>query len=84
MSTQEVTDVNEFTAFWNNVLVAKFECFRNLGPAGEIFREGGALAEKRRPEIEAALRTELARHQRDGKVFMRSASWAITARKPAV
>jgi len=54
-----------------------------LGPAGEIFREAGALAEKRRPEIEAALRTELARHQRDGKVFMRSASWAITARKPA-
>jgi ubiquinone/menaquinone biosynthesis C-methylase UbiE len=53
-----------------------------LGPAGEIFREGGALAEKRRPEIEAALRAELARHQRDGKVFMRSASWAIKARKP--
>ena len=50
----EVTAANdEFTAFWNNVLVAKFERFRNT------------------------------RHQRDGKVFMRSASWAITARKPA-
>ncbi|HEX8011939.1 MAG TPA: hypothetical protein VF814_13550 [Casimicrobiaceae bacterium] len=54
-----------------------------LGPAGEIVREAGALAEKRRPEIEAALRAELARHQRDGKVFMRSGSWTITARKPA-
>src|SRR5262249_31928307 len=27
-----------------------------LGPAGEIFREAGSLAEKRRPEIEAAMR----------------------------
>ncbi len=54
-----------------------------LGPAGEIFREAGALAEKRRPEIEAGLRAELARHQRDGKIFMRSGSWTITARKPA-
>ena len=50
----EATAANdEFTAFWNNVLVAKFERFRNI------------------------------RHQRDGKVFMRSGSWAITARKPA-
>ena len=54
-----------------------------LGPAGEIFREAGPLAEKRRPEIEAALRAELGRHQRDGKVFMSSGSWAITAHKPA-
>jgi hypothetical protein len=54
-----------------------------IGPAGEIFREAGAEAERRRPEIEDALRRELARHQRDGKVFMPSASWTITARKPA-
>jgi SAM-dependent methyltransferase len=54
-----------------------------LGPAGEIFREAGPLAEKRRPEIESALRAELARHQRDDKVYMRSGSWTITARKPA-
>jgi ubiquinone/menaquinone biosynthesis C-methylase UbiE len=54
-----------------------------LGPAGEIFREAGELAEKRRPEIEAALRAELARHQRDGKIYMRSGSWTITARNPA-
>jgi ubiquinone/menaquinone biosynthesis C-methylase UbiE len=54
-----------------------------LGPAGEIFREAGELAEKRRPEIEAALRAELGRHQRDGKVYMGAASWTITARRPA-
>jgi ubiquinone/menaquinone biosynthesis C-methylase UbiE len=54
-----------------------------IGPAGEIFREAGALAEKRRPEIESALRAELARHQRDDKIYMRSGSWTITARKPA-
>jgi hypothetical protein len=68
--TEATAANNEFTAF-------------SLGPAGEIVREAGTLAEKRCPEIEAALRTELARHQRDGKVFMRSASWGITARKPA-
>jgi ubiquinone/menaquinone biosynthesis C-methylase UbiE len=54
-----------------------------LGPAGEIFREAGAQAEKRRPEIEAALRAELSHHLRAGKVYMQSSSWAITARKPA-
>ena len=54
-----------------------------LGPAGEIFREAGAQAERRRGEIEDALRLELARHLRDGQVVMPSASWTITARKPA-
>jgi hypothetical protein len=54
-----------------------------LGPAGEIFREAGAEAERRRAEIEDALRLELARHLRDGQVVMPSASWTITARKPA-
>ena len=53
-----------------------------LGPAGEIFREAGSLAEKRRPEIEAAMRARLSAYQRDGKVFMPSGSWTITARKP--
>jgi ubiquinone/menaquinone biosynthesis C-methylase UbiE len=54
-----------------------------LGPAGEIFREAGAEAERRRQEIENALRTELAHHLQDGKVYMQSSSWAITARRPA-
>jgi SAM-dependent methyltransferase len=54
-----------------------------LGPAGEIFREAGALAEQRRPEIEHALRRELARYQQDGEIVMQSSSWTITARNPA-
>jgi SAM-dependent methyltransferase len=54
-----------------------------LGPAGEIFREAGVQAEQRRQEIEDALRTELSRHLQNGKVYMQSSSWAITARKPA-
>jgi ubiquinone/menaquinone biosynthesis C-methylase UbiE len=54
-----------------------------LGPAGEIFREAGAEAQRRRGEIEDALRVELARHLQDGKVVMQSGSWTITARKAA-
>ena len=51
-----------------------------LGPAGEIVREAGALAEARSGEIEAALRTELARHARADGVWMDSSSWTIRAR----
>ena len=55
-----------------------------LGPAGEIFREAGDQALHRRPEIERALRTELARHRRpNGEVAMQSSSWTITAAKPS-
>lgn len=53
-----------------------------LGPAGEIFREAGPLAEARRGEIEAALRTELARHATGDGVQMDSSSWTIRARNP--
>ncbi|HKJ94158.1 MAG TPA: methyltransferase domain-containing protein, partial [Gammaproteobacteria bacterium] len=52
-----------------------------LGPAGEIFREAGEEAERRRPEIEEALRRELAAHERDGDIVMASSSWTITARR---
>ncbi len=55
-----------------------------LGPAGEIFREAGAQAERRKPEIEDALRTELARYEDHGRIMMQSSSWTITARKPDV
>ena len=52
-----------------------------LGPAGEIVREAGTLAEARRGEIEDALHSELARHARDnGEIWMQSSSWTITAR----
>jgi ubiquinone/menaquinone biosynthesis C-methylase UbiE len=53
-----------------------------LGPAGEIFREAGEEAERRRGEIEEALREVLARHRKDGEIWMNSSSWTITARKP--
>jgi len=53
-----------------------------LGPAGEIFREAGALAEARSGEIETALRRELAPYARDDGVWMNSSSWTIRARNP--
>jgi ubiquinone/menaquinone biosynthesis C-methylase UbiE len=54
-----------------------------IGPAGEIFREAGEMAERRRPMIEYALREKLAPYQgSDGKVIMDSASWAYHCRKP--
>ncbi|MGE5168751.1 MAG: class I SAM-dependent methyltransferase [Rudaea sp.] len=53
-----------------------------LGPAGEIVREAGALAEARRDEIQAALSRELARYASPNGIEMQSSSWTITARNP--
>ena len=54
-----------------------------LGPAGEIVREAGALAEARKPEIDGALRAALTRYrQPDGSVVLPSSSWTIVARNP--
>jgi ubiquinone/menaquinone biosynthesis C-methylase UbiE len=53
-----------------------------LGPAGEVVREAGALAEQRRGDIEAALRRELARYAGSNGVTMESSSWTICARNP--
>ena len=53
-----------------------------LGPAGEVFREAGDLAEQRRGEIEEALAAELGRHETDDGVVMDSSSWKISARNP--
>jgi SAM-dependent methyltransferase len=53
-----------------------------LGPAGEMVREAGALAEARQDEIGAALREELARHAKADGVWMDSSSWTIRARNP--
>jgi ubiquinone/menaquinone biosynthesis C-methylase UbiE len=54
-----------------------------IGPAGEVFREAGDEAERRRTEIVEALERELEAHrQPDGSVVMQSSSWTITARKP--
>jgi ubiquinone/menaquinone biosynthesis C-methylase UbiE len=54
-----------------------------IGPAGEVYREAGELAERRRDEITAALRKELARHAAPEGIVMDSSSWVVTARNPA-
>lgn len=55
-----------------------------LGPAGEVYREAGKEAERRRPEIVEALREALAPYQDGaGRIVMPSSSWCITARNPA-
>lgn len=54
-----------------------------LGPAGEVFREAGALAEARRPEIEADMRAFFEAQERDEKgIWLGTSSWVITARNP--
>ena len=56
-----------------------------IGPAGEVFREAGALAEAKRVEIEAALAEAINRQKvaADG-VVMDSSSWVISAVNPQV
>jgi ubiquinone/menaquinone biosynthesis C-methylase UbiE len=55
-----------------------------LGPAGEVFREAGELAEQRRGEIVAALEKaiEAQKTEADG-IVMDSSSWVISGRNPA-
>ena len=55
-----------------------------LGPAGEVFREAGEVAEKRRGEIEVALAkaVKAQRKEADG-IVMESSSWVISGRNPA-
>ena len=54
----------------------------SVGPAGEVYREAGAEAERRHDEIEAALLIELGRHASAEGIVMDSSSWKITARNP--
>ena len=53
-----------------------------IGPAGEVYREAGKLAEARHDEIAAALKAELAKYQRPRGVMMDSSSWKVTAKNP--
>jgi len=55
-----------------------------IGPAGEVFREAGELAEERRGEIEAALAEAINRQkiEADG-IVMDSSSWVISGTNPA-
>ncbi len=54
-----------------------------LGPAGEVFREAGDLAEERREAIEAALEEAISPYVTEEGVVMGSSSWVITATNPA-
>ena len=54
-----------------------------IGPAGEIFREAGVIADERRARIVAALSElfdDVIAHE--GGLWMDSSSWLITARAP--
>jgi SAM-dependent methyltransferase len=54
----------------------------DLGPAGEVYREAGAMAERHRAEIASALKAELAKYQSPKGILMDSSSWKVTARNP--
>ncbi len=63
-------------------LEAAMEFALTLGPAGEVMRLAGAEAERRRPEILAAVSEVLAPYVRPDGVFGGSSSWIVTARVP--
>lgn len=55
-----------------------------IGPAGEVFREAGPEAERKRPEIEAALEEAINRQKIAAEgIVMDSSSWVISAINPA-
>ncbi|MDT3687386.1 MAG: class I SAM-dependent methyltransferase [Pseudorhodoplanes sp.] len=53
-----------------------------IGPAGEVYREAGPLAERRHDEIAAALKAELVKYRRANGIMMDSSSWKVTATNP--
>jgi hypothetical protein len=54
-----------------------------IGPAGEVYREAGKLAERHHDRLVAALKDELQQFVRPEGVMMKSSSWMVTARNPA-
>jgi ubiquinone/menaquinone biosynthesis C-methylase UbiE len=55
-----------------------------IGPAGEVFREAGVEAERKRAEIEAALEEAINRQKIAANgIVMDSSSWVISAINPA-
>lgn len=54
-----------------------------IGPAGEVFREAGEAAERRRGEIEQAMKTVLSQYATGEGIVMPSSSWRISVRNPA-
>lgn len=53
-----------------------------LGPAGEIMRLAGEEAERRRPQVVAALRETLAKYAGPKGVWAPSSTWFVRARNP--
>lgn len=53
-----------------------------IGPAGEVFREAGELAEQRRSQIVDTLKKVLARHETSEGIVLGSSSWTVTAHNP--
>src|SRR4051794_26837234 len=53
-----------------------------MGPAGEVYREAGPQAERRRDELVAALKDALRAFVRPEGVMMDSSSWMVTAQNP--
>jgi ubiquinone/menaquinone biosynthesis C-methylase UbiE len=53
-----------------------------IGPAGEVYREAGKLAQERHDKVADALKAELARYQRPNGIVMDSSSWKVTAKNP--
>jgi SAM-dependent methyltransferase len=87
MAKSGFTDV-ELTRVDKDVMVGRtvqeaLDFQLQIGPTGEIVREAGALAELKRPLIEADLRALLERHLTPEGVVMGSSSWAITAKSGA-
>ena len=63
-------------------LDAAVELVTGLGPAGELIRLAEEEGDRRRPEIEAALRDSLAEYARDDGVHAPASTWVIGARAP--
>lgn len=56
-----------------------------IGPAGEVYREAGELAEQKRPEIVAAMTRAIeAANIGDTNICLPSSSWVISARNPDI
>jgi ubiquinone/menaquinone biosynthesis C-methylase UbiE len=53
-----------------------------IGPAGEVYRAAGEIAERQHDVVAAALKKELAHFLRPTGVVMDSSSWMVTARNP--
>lgn len=51
-----------------------------IGPAGEVYREAGELAEQRHDRIVDALKHELTPYLTPDGVIMGSSSWKVSAR----